>query len=103
MIFFMFMMNFKTLLRKLFPRDLEAISVKYINKFIPKLILPALRIGIFLEYFLIKFSSFLEKPVVPITTLFFSLEAILRTSKVHFGIVKSIITFAFLNADTEFN
>jgi len=65
--------------------------------------LPALRIGIFLEYFFIKFSSFLEKPVVPIINLFFNFDAIFRTSKVHFGIVKSIITFAFLNADTEFN
>ena len=91
------------MLKKLSPRDLEAISVKYINKFIPKLILPALSIGIFFEYFLIKFSSFLEKPVVPITTLFFNLDAIFNTSNVHFGIVKSIITFAFLNADTEFN
>jgi len=59
--------------------------------------------GIFLEYFFIKFSSFLEKPVVPMTTLFFSLEAIFNTSNVHFGIVKSIIIFAFLNADSEFN
>jgi len=33
---------------------LEAISVKYTNKFIPKLILPALSMGIFLEYFFIK-------------------------------------------------
>jgi len=88
---------------KLSSRDLEAISVKYINKFIPKLILPALSMGIFLEYFFIKFSSFLENPVVPITTLFFSLEAIFSTSNVHFGIVKSIIIFAFLNADSEFN
>ena len=59
--------------------------------------------GIFLEYFFIKFSSFLEKPVVPMTTLFFSLEAILSTSNVHFVIVKSIIMFVFLNADSEFN
>jgi hypothetical protein len=91
------------LLKKLFPRDLEAISVKYINKLIPKLILPALKTGIFFEYFFINFSSFLEKPVVPMTTLFFSLEAIFNTSNVHFGIVKSIIIFAFLNADSEFN
>ena len=59
--------------------------------------------GIFLEYFFIKFSSFLEKPVVPITTLFFSLVAILSTSSVHFGTVKSIIKFAFLKANSEFN
>jgi len=65
--------------------------------------LPALSIGIFLEYFFIKFSSFLEKPVVPMTTLFLSLVAIFSTSNVHFGIVKSIIIFAFLNADSEFN
>jgi len=32
---------------------------------------PALRIAIFLENFLIKSSSFFEKPVVPITTFFF--------------------------------
>ena len=37
------------------------------SKFTPKLMLPALSIGIFLENFFIKFSSFLEKPVVPIT------------------------------------
>ena len=37
------------------------------------------KMGIFLENLLIKFSSFLEKPVVPITTLFFSLDAILST------------------------
>ena len=82
---------------------MDAISVKYINKFIPKLILPALSIGIFLAYFLIKFSSFLENPVVPITTLFFNLDAIFKTSNVHLGTVKSIIMFAFLNADSEFN
>ena len=58
--------------------------------------------GIFLEYFFINFSSFLEKPVVPITTFFFNFEAIFSTSKVHFGTVKSIITFAFLNAFFEF-
>jgi len=38
------------------------------------------------------------KPVVPITTLFLSFDAILRTSIVHFGIVKSIIISAFLKA-----
>ena len=64
---------------------------------------PALSMGIFLEYFFINFSSFLEKPVVPITTLFFNFEAILSTSRVHFGTVKSIITLAFLNAFFEFN
>ena len=52
-------------------RDFDVISVKYINKFIPKLIFPAFKIGIFLENFLIKFSSFFVNPVVPITTLFF--------------------------------
>ena len=31
----------------------DVISVKYINKFTPKLILPAFKIGIFFEYFLI--------------------------------------------------
>ena len=61
--------------------------------------LPALSIGIFFEKFLIKFSSFFEKPVVPITTLFFNFEAILSISNVHLGIVKSIITFDFLNAE----
>ena len=85
----------KLYLKNLFPRDLEAISVIYINKFIPKLILPALSIGIFLEYFFIKFSSFFEKPVVPMTTLFFNLEAIFKTSNVHFGIVKSILYLYF--------
>ena len=60
--------------------------------------LPALRIGIFLENFLIIFSSLREKPVVPITTLFFNFDAIFNTCKVHLGTVKSIITFAFLNA-----
>ena len=59
-------------LKKLFPNDFEVISVKYINKLIPKLILPALRIGIFLENVLIKFSCFFVNPVVPITTLFFN-------------------------------
>ena len=38
------------------------------------------------------------KPVVPITTLFFSFDAILRTSIVHFGIVKSIIKSVFSKA-----
>ena len=64
--------------------------------------LPALSIGIFLENFLIKFSSFFEKPVVPITTLFFNLDAILSISKVHLGIVKSIITLVFLNTSVLF-
>ena len=54
------------------------------------------------EIFLIMFSSFLLKPVVPITIFFFSLDAILRLSSVHFGLVKSIITFTFLNASIEF-
>ena len=88
----------KTLLKKLLSSDFEAISVKYINKFIPKLIFPALSIGIFLEYFLIKFSSFFENPVVPITTLFLSFDAIFKTSNVHLGTVKSIIKFDFLKA-----
>jgi len=73
------------------------------SKFIPRLILPALRIGIFLEYFLIRLSSFFENPVVPIITLFFNLDAILSTSRVHFGVVKSMIIFAFLNAFSVFN
>ena len=64
--------------------------------------MPALSIGIFFEKFLIKFSSFLEKPVVPITTLFFNFEAILSISNVHLGTVKSIITFDFLNASNYF-
>jgi hypothetical protein len=63
----------------------------------PRLILPAFRIGIFFENFLIKFSSFFEKPVVPITTLFLSFVAIFKISMVHFGTVKSIIIFVFLN------
>ena len=84
------------MLRKLLPKDFDAISVKYINKFIPKLIFPALNIGIFLEYFLINFSSFFENPVVPITTLFFNFNAIFKTSNVHLGTVKSIIKLAFL-------
>ena len=64
--------------------------------------LPAFKIGIFLENSFIKFSSFLVKPVVPITTLFLSFDAIFKTSKVHFGTVKSIITFVFLNASILF-
>ena len=34
---------------KLSPSDFEAISVKYISKFTPRLMLPALSIGIFFE------------------------------------------------------
>ena len=59
--------------------------------------MPAFKIGIFFENLLIKFSSLLEKPVVPITTFFLSLDAIFKISSVLFGIVKSIITFVFLN------
>ena len=58
--------------------------------------------GIFLENFLIIFSSFLVNPVVPITTLFFNLDAIFRISKVQFGTVKSIITSVFLKASSVF-
>ena len=50
-----------------------------------------------------RFSSFLENPVVPITTFFFCFDAILRISNVHLGTVKSIITFAFLNEFIELN
>jgi hypothetical protein len=64
--------------------------------------LPALSMGIFLENFFIKFSSFFEKPVVPITTLFFNLHAISSISIVHLGTVKSIITLDFLNASMLF-
>ena len=64
--------------------------------------LPALSIGIFLEKLLIKLSSFFEKPVVPITTLFFNLDASLSISNVHFGTVKSIITLDLLKASTLF-
>ena len=64
--------------------------------------LPALSIGIFLENFFIKFSSFFEKPVVPITTLFFNLDASLSISNVHFGTVKSIITLDLLKASILF-
>ena len=64
--------------------------------------LPALSIGIFLENFFIRFSSFFEKPVVPITTLFFNLDAILSISSVHLGTVKSIITLDFLKASMLF-
>ena len=39
----------KTLLKNLLFKDLDAISVKYIRRLIPKLIFPALRIVIFLE------------------------------------------------------
>jgi len=67
------------------------------------LILPAFKIGIFFEYFLIWFSCFLLKPVVPMTIFFLSLEAIFKISNVHSGTVKSIITSAFLNALSEFN
>ena len=85
----------KLYLKKLFPKDLDVISVKYINKFIPRLIFPAFKIGIFLENCFIKTSSFFENPVVPITTLF-NFAAIFRISKVHLGVVKSIIKSAFL-------
>ena len=64
--------------------------------------LPALSIGIFFENFLIKLSSFWVNPVVPITTLFFNLDAIFRTSKVHLGMVKSIIRSTFLNDFSSF-
>ena len=63
----------------------------------PKLMFPALSIGIFFENFLIRLSSFLVNPVVPITTFFLSFDAILRISKVHLGTVKSIIKSTFLN------
>ena len=45
------------------------------SKLIPRLIFPAFKIGIFLENFFIKFSSFSVKPVVPITTFFFNFVA----------------------------
>ena len=67
----MFVMDFKNFTKKFLSKDREAISVKYIKRLIPKLIFPAFNIGIFLENFLIKFSSLLVKPVVPITTFFF--------------------------------
>ena len=57
-----------------------------------------MEIGIFLANFFIKVSSFFEKPVVPIITLFFNFEAIFKISIVHLGTVKSIITFVFLKA-----
>jgi len=69
----------------------------------PRLILPAFNIGIFLENFFIIVSSFLVKPVVPITTFFLSFAAIFKISRVHFGTVKSIITLVFLNASILFN
>ena len=69
----------------------------------PKLIFPAFKIGIFFENFLIIFSSFFVKPVVPITTFFFCFTAIFKISNVHLGTVKSIITLAFLKASKEFN
>ena len=62
--------EFQKLYLKITSKRLDAISVKYINKFIPKLIFPALSIGIFFEYFLIWLSSFFVNPVVPITTFF---------------------------------
>ena len=62
---------------------------------------PALRLGIFFENFLIKFSSFFVKPVVPITTLFFNFDAMFNTSKVHLGTVKSIIKSDFLKETSE--
>ena len=43
------------------------------------------------------------KPVVPITTFFFNLDATFNTSNVQLGTVKSIITFAFLKAFSVFN
>ena len=68
------------------------------SKFTPRLIFPAFNIGIFFEYFLIHSLLFRLKPVVPITTLFLSFDAILRMSSVQLGIVKSIITSVFLKA-----
>jgi len=47
-------------------------------------------------------KNFFEKPVVPITTLFFNFNAILSISNVHFGTVKSIITWDFLNVSILF-
>ena len=64
---------------------------------------PAFKIGIFLENLFIRSSSFFVKPVVPITTFFFNFAAIFKTSNVHLGIVKSIMTFALLKALSEFN
>ena len=91
------------MLKKLAPNDFEVISVKYISKLTPKLILPAFSIGIVFEYFSIKFSSFLENPVVPITTLFLSFDAISSICRVHSGIVKSIIISDFSNVFFIFN
>ena len=54
--------------------------------------------GIFLNIFLLNFLSFFVKPVVPITTFFLISKQFLKPLRVHFGNVKSIITFAFLNA-----
>ena len=68
----------------------------------PKLMFPAFSIGIFFENFLIRLSSFLVNPVVPITTLFLSFDAILRISKVQLGTVKSIIKSTFLKESSLF-
>ena len=62
--------------------------------------MPAFKIGIFLENFLIRASSFWVNPVVPITTLFFNLDAIFRISSVQLGTVKSIIISVFLKASS---
>ena len=103
MIFFMFMMYFKNFtLDNLFPSEADAISVKYIKRLIPKLIFPAFKIGIFLEYFLIKFSSFFSETSCSYNNFFFNFDAIFKTSNVHLGIVKSIITSAFLKAFSSF-
>ena len=65
--------------------------------------MPAFKIGIFFEYFLIRFSWLLLKPVVPITTFFLSLVAIFNISRVQSGTVKSTIISVFLKALSEFN
>ena len=91
------MMNFKNFTLNLFPSEPEVISVKYIKRLIPTLILPAFKIGIFFEKFFISCSSFFEKPVVPITT-FRNFDAILKTSKVHFWYCKIYNQICFLKS-----
>jgi len=54
--------------------------------------------AIFLEQFLIIFSSFFVKPVVPIITFFFNFLAKFKISIEDFGLEKSMITSVFLKA-----
>jgi len=64
--------------------------------------LPDLNMAIFLEQFFIIFSSFLVKPVVPMTIFFFNFLAKFKISIEDFGLEKSMITSVFLKASRLF-